>query len=204
MRIQTLAAATLLGTAAMLPLATGALAAEGPDCTLAQANPPRLPQVEINRPSCAVTVHLNGISRPRHDDPRGPRDPRDERDRHEPRCADPVRDRIRHLDLDLERVPERLRDGGWPKDWPEDWRRDWRDCFGDPTDAEPAADDERPDRDGREDTDRSDDSGDSGADADESDDSSDDDSDGDADDAETTQVKIVPKGSVDTGDGSTR
>ena len=189
MRIQTLAAATLLGTVAMLPLATGALAEE-PDCTMVQADLNGLPDARIDRPGCGEARN-HPVGRPHHDD---------QRDRHEPRCTDSVRDRIRHLGLDRlrDQLPEQLREGDWPKDWPEDWKQAWRDCHGDPSDPEPADDEDRPERvDSDDDGDRAHDDGDDGDSAD-----SDDDNDDDDNDSRSTQVKVVPKGSVDTGDGS--
>ena len=196
MRIQTLAAATVLATAAMLPLATGALADETTTCTQMRAEANEVIDAQIDHAACAeARNHPTG--RAHH-----------EKDRPEPRCTDSVRDRLRHLDPD--QLRDRLRDGGWPKDWPEDWKRAWTDCYGD---SDPERD--RPEHDGdkndsdkndsdKNDSDKNDsDTDDGDADGGRDSDSADSDDDDD-DDGGSTQVKIVPKGSVDTGDGSAR
>lgn len=118
-------------------------------------------------------------------------------------CVSRLRDRVR--DLDARELRERLRDGerAWPAPWSEEWRRELLRCRSlerAPDVEHDSEGDDRPDRAGS-DRDRVDGAG-TGGDGTGGGGHGHDEGDGGS--PGTTQVTIVPKGSVDTGDGSVR
>jgi hypothetical protein len=174
MRIQTLAAAAVLSLAAAIPLSTAAFADEKkPDCF-------KLGEVkaELNGPGCWPDKPINLSERD---------------DQHKQRvnlCEGLVHGIIEDEKLHevRENVHERFKDGKPCRDDESEHRRRSH------HDPEERSSHHKKSDDGDSDDDDS-------SDSDSSDSKADDES-GDDDDTTSTQVKVVPKGSVDTGDGS--
>jgi hypothetical protein len=182
MRIQTLAAAAVLSLAATIPLSTAAFADSLPDCaTVDNSN------VQVDGPKCVQDLSRLGTL---SDHPEFPG---------RPELTDHKKPQVRLCDGFVHDIvqdpkPEKLQDEVHNR------IKDGKPCRDDDRDHKRRSHDDPEEKSSHHK--KSDDSDSDDSDSNSHSSKADDDDGDDDDDTTSTQVKVVPKGSVDTGDGS--